>query len=333
MPADRGYSVARTASPGAGAVLVTGASGFVGGYLVDALSDSHEVVAWGRRERPPLLPGRARWARIDLRDRAAVHRALRDLRPTRVFHVAGAARVDRSWVSPVEPLENNVLATHHLLDGLRRTGGTCRVLVTGSATVYAPSTSPIAEDGALAPDSPYATSKLAQEMLALRAVVEDGLDVLVTRPFNHTGPRQQAAYVAPGVARQVARIERGLQPPAVQVGHLETRRDLTDVRDVVRAYVALMEHGTSGEIYNVASGVAHRIGDIVERLVGAAAVPVRVEVDASRLRAVDNPMLVGDASKLRRTTGWAPQIRFEQMLADLLAYWRQVPDPLLRDTP
>jgi GDP-4-dehydro-6-deoxy-D-mannose reductase len=316
----------------AGPVLITGASGFVGRYLVEALNGAHDVVGWARREMPAQLAGRVRWMQIDLRHRDVVHRALRDLRPARLFHCAGAARVDRSWVSPVEPLESNVLATHYLLDGVRRAGGGCRVLVTGSAAVYAPSRTPIAEEGRVGPDSPYATSKLGQEMLALRSVVEDGLEVIVTRPFNHTGPRQEPAYVAPGIARQIARIERGLQPPILQVGHLDTRRDLTDVRDVVRAYVALMERGTSGEIYNVASGTAHRIGDLADRLVASAGVPIRVEIDAVRVRAVDNPTLVGDASKLRRTTGWQPEIPFERMLSDLLGYWRGVPDALLRDT-
>ena len=302
-------------------ILVTGASGFVGGHLIERLRITHDVVGWARSERPPGLDG-TRWQRIDLQDRVAVHRALRELKAEQVYHLAGASQVDRSWSSPSEPLAVNVLATHHLLDGLRRSGHRCRVLVTGSAAVYAPSPTPIGESALTAPDSPYAVSKLAQEMLCHRSTVEDGADVVVTRPFNHTGPQQSPAFLAPSVARQIALIERGQQAPVIRVGNLDPRRDITDVRDVVRAYVDLMERGVSGEVYNVASGVARPVRDIVNALVASAHVPVRIEVDPARVRPVDNPVLTGDASKLRALTGWVPQIPFDQTITDLLNYWR-----------
>jgi len=304
-----------------GPVLVTGASGFVGGHLIETLRGTYDVVGWARSAPPAVLAG-TRWQRIDLQDRDAVHRALRELRPHRVYHLAGATQVDRSWSSPAEPLAVNVLATHHLLDGLRRSGHRCRVLVTGSATVYAPSLTPISESSTLTPDSPYAVSKLAQEMLCGRCVIEDGCDVVLTRSFNHTGARQSPSFLAPSVARQIALIERGEQEPVIRVGNLEPRRDLSDVRDVVRAYVELMERGISGETYNVASGVARPVREVVDALAASARVPVRIEVDPSRVRPVDNPVLTGDASKLRSLTGWAPEIPFAQMIADLLNYWR-----------
>ena len=169
-------------------------------------------------------------------------------------------------------------------------------------------------------DSPYAISKLAQEALAL--IPEDGLDVIVARAFNHTGPRQQPAFVASSVARQVALIERGALAPVLRVGNLDARRDLTDVRDVVRAYMSLVESAPPGQVYNVASGVGRPIRSIVETLVRLAAVQVRIEVDPGRLRAQDKPVLVGDAGRLRAATGWEPRISFEQTLRDLLDYWR-----------
>jgi GDP-4-dehydro-6-deoxy-D-mannose reductase len=196
------------------------------------------------------------------------------------------------------------------------------VLVTGSATVYAASPSALTEHSPLRPDSPYGTSKLAQELLALRAAAEDGLDVVVARAFNHTGPRQMPAYMAPSVARQIASIEAGLSEPVIRVGNLDAERDLTDVRDVVAAYVAVMDAGISGEVYNVASGVSRAVRDVVETLVDLSCVPVRVEVDPARVRPVDNPRLVGDSSKLQQLTGWSPAIPFEQMLLDLLNSWR-----------
>ena len=159
-------------------------------------------------------------------------------------------------------------------------------------------------------------------MLSVRAATEDGVDVVVTRSFNHTGPGQPPTFVAPSFARQLARIERGLQEPVLKVGNLDALRDLTDVRDVVRAYTALMASGATGEVYNVASGMGRSIRAIVDTLVAAATVPVRVEIDPARVRTIDAPALIGDASKLRALTGWTPRIPFERMVSDLLTYWR-----------
>jgi GDP-4-dehydro-6-deoxy-D-mannose reductase len=290
-------------------VLVTGAAGFAGSHLVEHLSSSHDVVGWTRQT-------------VDLLDHDRVRAAIRELRPTQLYHCAGVPHVAESWHDTVQPLEGNVLATEHLLDALRRADVRCRVLIPGSATVYAPSSEPIAETGPIAPASPYAISKLAQEQLALRAIQEDGLDVIVTRSFNHTGPRQAPAFVAPSMARQIALIEQGRLEPVIKVGNLEAQRDLTDVRDVVRAYVALMRAGTSGVVYNVASGVARSIQSILDALVSRSHVPVRVKVDPARLRPNDVPVVVGDRSRLGAATGWRPEITFDQMLDDLLSYWR-----------
>ncbi len=182
------------------------------------------------------------------------------------------------------------------------------------------------EDSPLAPASPYGLSKLAQEQLGLRAVTEDGLGVVVARAFNHTGPRQTPSFMAPTVARQVALIERGQFEPVIHIGNTSPRRDLSDVRDVVRAYEALMERGQPGGIYNVASGVGRAVGEVLDALISRSRVPVRTEVDPARMRATDVPMLVGDATRLRNETGWQPQIPFDQMIDDLLGYWRGMVD-------
>jgi GDP-4-dehydro-6-deoxy-D-mannose reductase len=302
------------------AVLVTGASGFAGSHLLDRLRGTGDIVAWSRSHA--AREDGVRWQQVDVRDGVAVRAALRELRPDRVYHCAGVAHVSESWSSPTAPLAVNVLGTQYLLDGLRRSGRQCRVLVTGSATIYAPSTSPLTEESPLRPDNPYGTSKLAQELLALRAAAEDGLDVVVARAFNHTGPRQTPAYMAPSIARQIVSIEAGHGEPVIRVGNLEVERDICDVRDVVAAYVALMHGGVSGEVYNVASGAGHAVREVVETLVGLSRVAVRIEVDPARVRPIDNPRLVGDASKLRQLTGWSPAISFEQMLLDLLNSWR-----------
>ncbi|MBI4886594.1 MAG: GDP-mannose 4,6-dehydratase [Acidobacteria bacterium] len=307
-------------------VLVTGAAGFAGSHLIEQLSGSCDLVAWARSAPPPGIAGLARWTSVDLLDRDRVRREMGALRPAAVYHCAGAPHVGASWRDTAYPLAHNVLTTHHLLDALRRAGGGCRVLVTGSATVYAPSTKPLREDDPLAPTSPYALSKLAQEQLTLRSLAEDGLDVLLVRPFNHTGPRQRPDFAAPGMARQIALIERGALPPVIKVGNLDAARDLTDVRDVVRAYALLMERGVAGTVYNIASGVARPIRGVLDALVHRAQVRIDVSIDPERFRPQDTPVILGDASRLRATTGWTPLISFDRMLDDLLAYWRASTD-------
>jgi GDP-4-dehydro-6-deoxy-D-mannose reductase len=237
-------------------------------------------------------------------------------------HLAGAPQVAESWRDTAKPLEGNVLATSHLLDAIRRAGLTCRVLVTGSAAVYAASDAPIKEEGTLAPGNPYALSKLAQEQLAMRAVADDGMDIVMVRPFNHTGPRQPPAFVAPSMARQIALIEKGDVEPVIRVGNLDARRDFTDVRDVVRAYASLAGVGSSGEIYNVGSGVGRTIQSLLDALRSRARVDVRIEVDPERIRPAETSALVADTGRLRDRTGWHPQISFESMLDALLDYWR-----------
>lgn len=307
----------------AGVVLVTGGAGFAGGHLLEHLKGSADVVAWSRSEAPDHLAALARWQRVDLLDRAGVRAALAETRPSRVYHCAGVPHVAQSWGHSADSLEGNVLATHVLLDEMRRLGLSARVVVTGSATVYAASATPVDESGALAPSSPYAVSKLAQESRALRAIGEDGLDVVVARAFNHTGPRQTPAFAAPSFARQIALIERGVLEPTIRVGNLEAVRDFTDVRDVVRAYALLMAHGASGGIYNVASGAGRSIRSLLDLLVTRSTVEVAVEIEPSRLRPSDTPVLIGNVQKLNAATGWTPAIQFERMLEDLLDYWRQ----------
>lgn len=303
---------------------MTGASGFAGSHLVERLASSHDLVSWTKTEVPREVAGLGRWQTVDLLDRDRVRAAIADLRPAAIYHCAGLPHVAESWRDTSQTLAGNVLTTEHLLDALRRARVACRILVPGSATVYAASDRPIVETDPIAPANPYAVSKLAQEQLALRAVAEDGLEVVVARSFNHTGARQTPAFVAPSLAKQIATIERGHVEPVIKVGNLDARRDLTDVRDVVRAYVALMQKGTSGLVYNVASGVGRSVREILDALRARSRVPVQIEVDPDRMRPNDVPVIVGDHSRLTQATGWQPAVTFDQMLDDLLAYWRAI---------
>jgi GDP-4-dehydro-6-deoxy-D-mannose reductase len=306
-----------------GGVLVTGAAGFAGSHLLETLKGTADVVGWSRSPAPDHLAGLARWQQVDLLDRARVRAALNEIRPARVYHCAGMPYVEQSWQHSADALRGNAFATHVLLDEMRRLGLGARILLTGSAMVYAASTEPIDERAPLAMTSPYAIAKLAQEALVLRAPREDGLDVVVARAFNHTGARQTPAFAAPSFARQIALIERGALAPTIRVGNLDAARDFTDVRDVVRAYALLMDRGTSGEVYNVASGVAHPIRSVLDLLVARARIDVEIEIDPSRLRPSDTPVLTGNPAKLKAATGWTPAISFERMLEDLLDYWRK----------
>ncbi len=307
----------------AGPPLVTGGNGFAGSHLIDQLLETEpRVAAWAGPGAPPPRPGdRLRWDEIDILDRDAVAAALTALRPSVIYHCAGLAHVVTSSESPVLAMRVNVLGTHSVLDGVRRAGLDCPVLVTGSALVYRPSDSAHTEDSAIGPATPYAISKLAQEMLAERT---PWCPVFIARAFNHAGPRQNDAFVTSSFARQIAEIEAGRREPVLRVGNLEARRDLTDVRDTVRAYRLMVARGTPGRPYNVCTGRASRIADLLDQLVRLSRASIRIEVDPARLRPSEVPVLLGDPSRLQHDTGWRAEIPMEQTLADLLEYWRGV---------
>jgi len=260
------------------------------------------------------------WHAVDLLDRASVREALAATRPSVIYHCAGFADVHDAWRAPARALRVNALGTHHLLEAAREAGLSCRVLVTGSALVYRPAADPLTEDSPIGPASPYGVSKLAQEMTAAASP----LPVMIVRPFNHAGPGQSASYATSAFAQQVAEIEAGSREPILRVGNLDARRDITDVRDTVRAYEALAERGTPHMPYNVCSGRARSMRELLDILLSLSRVRVRVEVDPSRLRPSDNPVIAGSHDRLTRDTGWRPEIPIEQTLADLLQHWRRV---------
>ena len=305
-------------------VLVTGAGGFVGSHLIELLERDHtNITAWLRPGTEPLVRGtRTKWLDIEMHDREAVARAIAESAPQQIYHLAGVAHVGESWDHTHETFAGNVLATHHLFNAVRRAALRPRVLVTSSAFVYAPVNRATIEQDLVRPNSPYGTSKLAQEMLATRAWEDDGIAALIARSFNHVGPRQAPSFVASSIAKQIAEIEAGTRKPTLLMGNMESERDIMDVRDTVRAYQLMMRSARPGIPYNVSSGTPTRVRALVELLTSKARVPVAVEQDPSRFRPNDTPLVLGDHSRLTADTGWSPLIPLEQTVEDLLGYWR-----------
>jgi GDP-4-dehydro-6-deoxy-D-mannose reductase len=297
--------------------LVTGATGFVGRYLLEALTDAgYETLACGGPNDTEALP-------IDVLDLASVRAAFDLGKPDVVFHLAAATFVPEAIASPMAAYVTNVRGTANVAqavrDVARESGATVRLVFTSSAEVYGrqpPENIPLRETCALNPANPYAASKAAAEMLLLGEAHTFGLDVVIARAFNHIGPGQNERFVVASFAAQLAKIAAG-SPPQLFVGNLDAKRDFLDVRDVVRAYVALARDGAAGEIYNVCSGAARSIRDVLRELIIAAHVPVEVRDDPERLRPSDVPLFVGDASKLRAATGWEPRIAFAASIRDI----------------
>jgi GDP-4-dehydro-6-deoxy-D-mannose reductase len=305
-----------------GGPLVTGAAGFAGGHLIEHLLETESHVSGWRHGGVPSIPTsdeRVMWAAVDVTDPDAVAASLDALRPSAIFHCAGIADVHSTWSDSASALRVNVMGTHHLLAALERLGLDVPVLITGSALVYRPSMDALSEESPIGPSSPYGVSKLAQELVGLAARGR----VVLTRPFNHAGPRQAPAYVTSSFARQIVEAEAGLREPVLAVGNLDARRDITDVRDTVRAYRLLIDKGQPRRPYNVCRGEAYRVGDLLQALVGQSRVAIEVRTDPARLRPNDNPVVLGDPRRLTADTGWAPRIPIEQTLRDLLDYWRQ----------
>lgn len=309
--------------------LITGIGGFAGSHLADYLlaETDWQIVGCVLNEcdTPAHLQGQVICRAVDLRESQAVLHMLEDVAPDYIFHLAALANVGDSWRDPWLVLENNIQAQLNLLEGLRRLGASPRVMIVSSNEVYGLVQAhelPVTEENPLRPNSPYAVSKVAQDMLGLQYYLSYQLPIVRVRPFNHIGPRQALGFVAPDFARQIAEAEVGHRPPWMQVGNLEAQRDFTDVRDMVRAYYLVITQGTPGDVYNIGSGCTHTIRELLDVLLSHSRVEITVEPDPARLRPSDVPVVRCDASKFRALTGWEPTIPFETSLGDVLEDWR-----------
>lgn len=314
-------------------ILVTGYSGFVGGYLLDRLRATFPAAhIFGLSEQHAGMPAHSGAAQVealhaDITDAQAVRHAVEVAQPGMIFHLAALSSVAASWQEPERTLAVNAGGTIHLLEAARHLGHAVRILLIGSGEQYGlvrPDDNPVSEDQLPRPANPYAVSKVAQDLYGYQYFAAYALPVIRVRAFNHIGPRQADAFVVASFASQIARIEAAQAPPVLLVGNLEAQRDFLAVEDVTRAYVALARAGHPGEAYNVGSSQSWSIGEIVDLLRGMARVPIEVRPDPDRLRPADVPLLVADTTKLRAHTGWQPEIPLEDALRRTLDYWRQV---------
>jgi GDP-4-dehydro-6-deoxy-D-mannose reductase len=311
--------------------LITGITGFAGSHLAEYLlsrgdSEVHGTIRWrSRTENITQLGDRITTHVCDIRDATAMYELIRDVRPDRIYHLAAQSFVPMSWVAPADTITTNVIGQTNIFEAIRAVGCSTRVQIAGSSEEYGmvlPEEAPIKESNPLRPLSPYAVSKVAQDLMGYQYHQSYGMHIVRTRGFNHTGPRRGDVFVTSNFAKQIAEIEKGRQAPVLHVGNLDAIRDFTDVRDTVVAYYLALERGQPGDVYNVATGKGYKIREMLDILLSFSTVKIEARPDPKRMRPSDVELLLGDATKLRKETGWELKYKFEQTMKDLLDYWR-----------
>ena len=312
-------------------VLVTGISGFAGGFLSEHLlsQSSYEVVGTYHSSQPGHFSGMPITLRkVNLTESGDVQKLMREVMPDVIVHLAAMTSPGESFDDPAGTLINNAVSQISLLEAVRKEKlEHARIIIVSSADVYGhvkPEDIPIDEEAAFRPGNPYGVSKVTQDFIGLQYFISYKLNIVRVRPFNHFGPRQSDRFAVASFAKQIAEIEKNKREPVMKVGNLESERDFTDVRDVVRAYEMLFEKGKAGEAYNLGSGNAYKIADLLTKLISLAHVPVRVEKDPELYRPSDTPLLICNNKKLIEATGWMPEISIDESLKSILDYWRGV---------
>lgn len=307
--------------------LITGINGFVGTHLNNYLL-SKGVEVYGTVKPTGEENSDEKLTSVDILDYQGMKKVIEDISPDYVYHLAALSSPSASFQNPAETLTNNIGGQLNILEAVKELQLlNTKVLVVSSAEVYGRVDEkylPTNELAPLKPTSPYATSKIAQDFLGLQYFLSQNVKSIRVRPFNHTGPFQGPFFAIPSFAKQIAEIEKGQKEAVLKVGNLDTKRDFTDVRDVVRAYDLLMEKGEAGEVYNIGSGKSHRISDVLDMLLSYSTAKILVENDPERMRPADIPELLCDYSKLHHVTGWKPEISLEDSLKDTLDYWRNI---------
>ena len=314
-------------------VLITGITGFAGSHLAEYILTNHaDAVVFGtvrwrsRMDNIAQIQDKVRLIEADLKDMVSLRAVLAESKPDRIFHLAAQSFVPTSWTCPSETFATNAIGEINLFEAVRALDLKPRIQVAGSSEEYGQVFSneiPMKETNPLRPLSPYAVSKVAQDLLAFQYYKSYGLRTVRTRGFNHTGPRRGDVFVTSSFAKQIAEIEKKKRPPIISVGNLEAKRDFTDVRDMVRAYWLALEKGVEGEVYNIGRGQAFSMQEVLDLLMSLSRAKMEVKVDPARLRPSDVPVLLSDSTKFVSLTGWRPMIPFKQTIVDLLNYWRE----------
>lgn len=315
-------------------VLITGITGFAGSHLAEYILREHPGVEiygirrWrSRTENIEHLLDKIQVMECNLVDASSVKALVGEVKPDKIFHLAAQSFVPSSWNAPAESLSTNILGQLNIFEALREQKlHDCWVQIACSSEEYGmvyPDEVPIRETNPLRPLSPYAVSKVGQDYLAYQYYMSYGIKAVRTRGFNHTGPRRGEVFVCSNFSKQAIEIENKKREPIIYVGNLEAERDFTDVRDMVRAYWMALESCEPGEVYNICSGTAISISDLLKMVISGTGAKIEVKQDPSRLRPSDVPLLLGDYSKFNKATGWKPQIPFSKTLADIMDYWRE----------
>ena len=312
--------------------LITGITGFVGSHLAELLlSKGFEVYGikrWrSKTENIEHIMDQLNLKEADMRDGHSIYNVIEDVKPELIFHLAAQSFVPTSWQAPADTMVTNAVGTLNLLEAVRKLDIDPVIQIAGSSEEYGlvlPDEVPIKETNPLRPLSPYGVSKVAADRLGYQYHRSYGMKIVITRSFNHTGPRRGEVFVTSNFAKQIAEIEKGAREPLIRVGNLEAQRDFSDVRDVVRAYFLSTQKCDYGESYNICSGKAWVIKDLLDKLLEISEVKdIKLEQDQTRMRPSDVQILRGDCSKIMEKTGWKPEIPFEKTLTDLRDYWRE----------
>ena len=312
--------------------FITGITGFAGSHLAELLLregvEVYGLCRWrSRTENINHIRDKINLIEGDLLDLNSLQRAMMDVRPDYVFHLAAQSFVPASWTSPAATFEINVVGSCNLFEAIRAAKIDPTIQIACSSEEYGlvkENEVPIKETNPLRPLSPYAVSKVSLDFMGYQYHKSYGMKIIRTRGFNHTGPRRGDVFVCSSFAKQIAQIEKGIKKPVLLVGNLETIRDFTDVRDMVRAYWLAVLKGKPGEVYNIATGRGIKISEVLSMLLEMSRVKITVKQDPARMRPSDVPILIGDSTKFRKATGWKPEFKFEQTLRDILEYWRKV---------
>jgi len=314
-------------------VLITGIAGFVGSHFTEYFLAKGNINVYGverwkaSTENIAHLKDKIKlYDECDINDIVSMRDILNKVKPDFIIHLAAQSFVPTSWTAPAETIKTNMIGEVNLFEALRSLKLNPRIIVAGSSEEYGfvkKSELPIKETNPLRPLSPYAVSKVGQDLLGYQYCKSYGLNIIRTRAFNHTGPRRGESFCCSNFAKQIALIEKKKQKPVIYVGNLDAKRDFTDVRDMVKGYWLIMQKGKPGELYNICSGKAYAIKEVLDILLSFAKVPIKVKQDSSRMRPSDVPVLLGDCTKMRKLTGWKPTIPFKKTMEDLLNYWRK----------